>query len=64
MNVALVNTPVDGNKAHAEVLQLPENETILLEELATSEWSTLLLNAAVEAGATAAPDDAAYQAPQ
>ena len=63
-NIRVAHTPVDGNKAHAEVLQLPENETILLEELATGEWSTLVLNSAVEAGVMSAPEAAAYQPTQ
>lgn len=62
--IRVVHAPVDSNKAHAEVLQLPENEMILLEELATGEWSTLVLNSAVEAGAKSAPDAAAYQPPE
>ncbi len=62
--IRVVHSPVVGNKAHAEVLQLPENEAVLLEELATGEWSTLVLNSAVEAGAVSAPDAAAYQAPR
>lgn len=63
-DIRVVHAPVDGNKAHAEVLHLPENETILLEDLATGEWSTLLLNSEVEPGSLAAPDASAYQAPQ
>ncbi len=62
-DIRVVHAPVDGNNAHAEVLHLPENETILLEELATGEWSTLLLNSEVELGAIAAPDASAYHAP-
>jgi hypothetical protein len=62
--IRVVHAPDDGNKAHAEVLQLPENEAILLEELATGEWSTLVLNSAVTVGANPAPDAAAYQPPQ
>ena len=46
--IRVVHAPVDSNKAHAELLQLPESETILLEELATGEWSTLVFNSAVE----------------
>lgn len=62
--VRVVHASVDSNKAHAEVLHLPAEEMILLEELATQEWSKLVLNSTVEAGAISAPDVAAYQLPQ
>ena len=62
--IRAVHAPVASNNAHAEVLHLPENEIILLEELATGEWSTLVYNFTVEAGTLSAPDVAACHPPQ
>ena len=61
-SIRVVHAPVASNKAHSEVLDLPENEIGLLEELATNEWSTLLLNTAVEEDKNPAPDQSAYNA--
>jgi hypothetical protein len=40
----IVYIPTNSNKAHAEVRSLPQEDSQLLEYLATVTWSTLVLN--------------------
>ncbi len=60
--IRIVHAPVDINLAHAEVINLPENDDTLLEALATGEWSELLLNTNVPEGKEPAPAECAYKA--
>lgn len=59
-SVRVVYAPVDGNKAHAEVIDLPVDDH-LLEQLVTNEWSRLVLNRDIAAGAMTAPDQPAQR---
>jgi hypothetical protein len=57
--IRIVHWPVDDNKAHAELRQLPRDDLELFERLAVKEWSELLMNTDVAAGEKAAPDEPA-----
>ena len=57
--IRVVHEPEDDNKAHASVRRLPRDDLELLELLATTAWSELVLNADVEKGVVPAPDEAA-----
>jgi hypothetical protein len=61
--IRIIHWPEDDNKAHAEVRQLPRDDTELLEEFAASVWSELVLNASVEPieDRKPAPDEPATQ---
>ena len=55
--IRIIHWPEDDNKAHAEIRQLPRDDTILLEQLAAGAWSELVLNSNIE------PIDAQVPAP-
>ena len=55
--IRIIHWPEDDNKAHAEIRQLPRDDTVLLEQLAASVWSELVLNASIQ------PIDAQAPAP-
>ncbi len=59
--IRVIHWPEDDNKAHAEIRQLPRDDTPLLEQLAASAWSELVLNASIEpiTAQAPAPDEAA-----
>jgi hypothetical protein len=48
--------------AHAEVINLPDNDDALLNALATGEWSELILNKDIPEGVEPAPSECAYKA--
>lgn len=45
--IRIIHSPEDDNKAHAEIRQLPRDDIVLLEQLASSTWSELVLNSAI-----------------
>lgn len=53
----IIHWPEDDNKAHAEIRQLPRDDTELLEQLAAGVWSELVLNTSIQ------PIDAQAPAP-
>lgn len=55
--VRIIHWPEDDNKAHAEIRQLPRDDTVLLEQLASGAWSELVLNTSIQ------PIDAQAPAP-
>ena len=55
--IRVIHSPEDDNRAHAEIRRLPRDDVILLEQLARSDWSELVLNATIQ------PIDAAKPAP-
>ena len=55
--IRIIHWPEDDNKAHAEIRQIPRDDTILLEQLAASAWSEIVLNANIQ------PIDAQAPAP-
>jgi hypothetical protein len=59
--IRVIHWPEDDNKAHAEIRQLPRDDLVLLERLASSTWSELVLNAGIKPtdAAKAAPDEPA-----
>lgn len=61
--IRIVHWPEDDNKAHAEIRQLPRDDRILLDQLASAAWSELVLNAAVPKGEQSAPEQAACTIP-
>ena len=59
--VRIVHEPKDSNKAHASVVYMPADDMLLLEELATNHWSSVVYSRDVEPGAVPAPDQSAYK---
>ncbi|MBU1211273.1 MAG: hypothetical protein KJ587_08380 [Alphaproteobacteria bacterium] len=59
--VRIIHAPVDDNKAHAEVRQIPRDDHVLLDALATADWMTIVFNSKVDAGSSPAPDAPAEQ---
>lgn len=61
--IRIIHWPEDDNKAHAEIRQLPRDDTVLLEQLAAGAWSELVLNVSIEpiSAEVPAPDEAATQ---
>ena len=57
--IRVIHEPENDNKAHASVRRLPRDDLELLELLAATAWSELVLNADVEAGVMPAPDEEA-----
>jgi hypothetical protein len=57
--VRIIHMPEDDNKAHAEIRQMPREDDILLEDLATNSWCKLVLEATLPEGKEAAPDEEA-----
>jgi hypothetical protein len=57
--IRIIHQPEDDNKAHAELRQFPRDDIALLEELATSTWAEVVLNADIPKGEAPAPDELA-----
>jgi hypothetical protein len=55
--IRIIHWPEDSNLAHAELRQFPRDDQTLLEQLATSTWSELVLDSAIPPGALPAPDE-------
>jgi hypothetical protein len=54
--IRIVHWPVDDNKAHSELRQMPRDDTELFERLAVKEWSELVMNVDIAPGSKSAPD--------
>lgn len=57
--IRIIHAPTGDNKAHAEVRQLPRDNVALLEALAATSWSELIMNAAIPPGEAQALDEPA-----
>lgn len=60
--IRIIHAPTDDNKAHVEVRQLPRDSAALLEALAATSWSELVMNAAIPPGEAPAADEPATRA--
>ena len=59
--IRIIHAPMDDNKAHSEVRQLPRDNVALLEALAASSWSELVMNADIPPGQKSAADEPAIR---
>lgn len=61
--IRIIHWPEDDNKAHADIRQLPRDDTVLLEQFAATTWSELILNASIQPinAQAPAPDEPATQ---
>jgi hypothetical protein len=59
--VRIIHAPVDDNKAHSEVRQIPRDDQVLLEALATADWMEVVFNSTIAGGSNPSPDTPAEQ---